>query len=58
VLIEDKVLHDILLSLDELALVLLSLVVELHETSTHFLVYQHLVEGFQAPLVAEGQGSY
>lgn len=56
-LIEDEVVHEILLSLDELALFLLSLVVKLHETSADLFVDKHLVEWCQAPLVAELQGS-
>lgn len=56
-LIEDEVFHEVLLSLDKLALFFLSLVIELHETSTCFLVDQHFMEWCHTLLVAEGQGS-
>jgi len=53
VLIEYEVFHDVLLSLDELALLLLGFEIELHEASPDLFIDKHFVERCQASLIAK-----
>ncbi len=51
-LIEHEFIHEVFLTLDESALLFLSLQIELHIATTSLLINKHVVEGGYVVLVA------
>jgi hypothetical protein len=57
ILIEDELIHNLLLALDKLALLFLGFEIKFHVASSRFFIDQHMMEGCQTLLVADAKGA-